>query len=81
MAKRSKSGLKHKRQSERRRLRNQPVLSLLKTLTKAALTDREKLARAISEADQAARKGIIHANAAARRKSRLMKRLSAATTK
>jgi small subunit ribosomal protein S20 len=36
--------------------------------------------RAICELDGAARKGVIHPNNAARRKSRLMKRLNAATS-
>jgi len=39
--------------------------------TKAAV------AEAISELDRAAQKGVIHKNNAARRKSRLMKRLAA----
>ena len=79
MAKRSKSGLKHKRQSERRRLANQAVLSRLKTLTKAARTNPEKLAQAVSELDRAARKGIIHHNTAARTNSRLMTKLTTGT--
>lgn len=81
MAKRSKSGLKHKRQSEKRRLANQAVLSRLKTLTRSAPASPEKLAAALSELDRAARKGIIHQNTAARSKSRLMKRLPAETRK
>lgn len=81
MAKRSKSGLKHKRQSEKRRLTNQAVLSRLKTLTKGAPASPEKLAEALSELDRAARKGIIHQNTAARGKSRLMKRVTADTRK
>jgi len=79
VAKRSKSGLKHKRQSERRRLANQAVLSRLKTRTKAARTSPEKLAQAVSELDRAARKGIIHQNTAARTKSRLMTKLITGT--
>ena len=76
MAKRSKSGLKHKRQSEKRRLTNQAVLSRLKTLTKGAPSSPAVLAEVLSELDRAARKGIIHQNTAARSKSRLMKRLA-----
>ncbi len=76
MAKRSRSGLKHKRQSEKRRLGNQAVLSRLKTLTKGTLTSPDKLAQALSELDRAARKGIVHQNTAARKKSRLMKKLA-----
>jgi small subunit ribosomal protein S20 len=36
---------------------------------------------AISALDEAAQKGVLHKNNAARRKSRLMKRLAALTTK
>jgi len=79
VAKRSRSGLKHKRQSEKRRLGNQAVLSRLKTLTKGTLTSPDKLAQALSELDRAARKGIVHQNTAARKKSRLMKKLASGT--
>ena len=75
MAKRSKAGLKHKRQSEKRRLQNQGVLSRLKTLSKAAQGTPDRLPLALAELDRAARKGIIHKNTAARKKSRLMRRL------
>ena len=78
MAKRSKSGLKRKRQSERRRLLNKSVRSELKTLAKAAPTNPTTLALAVAELDRAGRKGIIHRNAAARKKSRLMRRLALA---
>lgn len=79
MAKRSKSGLKHKRQSEKHRLENQGVLSRLKTLAKTAPTTPEKLSLTLAELDRAARKGIIHQNTAARKKSRLMKRIASGT--
>ena len=74
MAKRSRSGLKHNRQSEKRRVGNQAVLSRLKTLTKGPLTSPDRLAQVLSELDRAARKGIIHQNTAARKKSRLMRK-------
>ncbi len=80
MAKRSKAGLKHKRQSAKRRVANQGVLSRLKTLSRAAETSPDKLTLALAELDRAARKGIIHKNTAARKKSRLMKRLAPAGT-
>jgi small subunit ribosomal protein S20 len=81
----SKSAQKQVRVSSRRRLRNKSVRSALKTnITKA-----EKLlfagevgeaentvAEAISSLDNAASKGIIHNNNAARRKARLMKKLN-----
>ncbi|HEY3248334.1 MAG TPA: 30S ribosomal protein S20 [bacterium] len=74
MAKRSKSGLKRKRQSVARRLRNQGVQSQLKTAAKQAGDSPEQLTAAIAALDRAARKGIIHKNTAARKKSRLLKR-------
>ena len=76
MAKRSKSGLKRKRQSVKRHLRNQQVQSELKTLAKKATQTPQQLTLAISALDVAARKGIIHPNAAARKKSRLMRRMA-----
>lgn len=79
MAKRSKAGLKHKRHSEKRRVANQSVLSRLKTLSKAAPTSPDSLTLALAELDRAARKGIVHKNTAARKKSRLMKARAART--
>lgn len=76
MAKRSRSGLKHKRQDAKRKVQNQSVLSRLKTLSKAALTDPARLEVIVAELDRAARKGIIHKNTAARKKSRLMRHLA-----
>lgn len=76
MAKRSRSGLKHKRQDAKRKVQNQSVLSRLKTLSKAALTDPARLEVIVAELDRAARKGIIHKNTAARNKSRLMRHLA-----
>lgn len=40
----------------------------------------ETVRAAISELDRAARKGVIHPNNAARRKSRLLRKLNAAQT-
>lgn len=40
---------------------------------------KELLTKAVSRLDKAAKKGVIHPNAAARKKSRLMRRLNAAT--
>lgn len=70
---------------ERRRARNKSVRSAIKTsLTKAEKLISKKEAEAtsaeivqvISTLDRAAKKGVIHPNQAARRKSRLMKKLS-----
>lgn len=78
-----KSQIKRNRQNEKRRLRNKAVRSELKTRQKTAVAaahngadDVEELTRlAIKRIDTAASKGVIHKNAAARRKSRLVKEL------
>ena len=75
MAKRSKSGLKRKRQGEKRRQHKQAVTSRLRTLTKQATTP-ETMRDAIAALDAAAGAGIIHKNTAARNKSRLVRRLT-----
>ncbi len=78
-----KSQIKRNRQNEKRRLRNKAVRSEMNTRTKSALeaateqsddTD-EKLRLAVKRIDKAAAKGVIHANTAARRKSRLVARI------
>jgi small subunit ribosomal protein S20 len=85
----TKSAQKAVRVSERKRLRNQPIRSQCKTVvTKAEklifsgkLDDAGKAVNdAISTLDKAAEKGIIHPNNAARRKSRLVKKLNSAQT-
>jgi small subunit ribosomal protein S20 len=79
-----KSQIKRNRQNEARRLRNKAVRSEVKTRTKRALEaagteDSAEAARlAIQRLDKAAAKGVMHKNQAARRKSRLMKRINAA---
>lgn len=80
-----KSQIKRNRQNERRRVRNKAVRSELRTRTKSAsaaidegATDAAATVRsAVQRIDTAAAKGVIHKNQAARRKSRLMKRLAA----
>ncbi len=83
----SKSAQKRVRVNERRRLVNQPIRSLCKSnITKAERliflgeleAAREAVVVAISSLDSAAEKGVIHPNNAARRKSRLMKKLNEA---
>ncbi len=78
-----KSQIKRNLQNERRRLRNKGVRSELRTRTRNALSaaesggDRDEALRlAVKRIDQAAAKGVIHKNTAARRKSRLMRRAS-----
>jgi small subunit ribosomal protein S20 len=84
----NKSAEKRMRQEQKRRAHNRSVKSIVKTqVTKArqAITvtsvgaeDAEAAVRAaVSELDRAAKKGVIHKNNAARRKSRLMKQLNA----
>ncbi len=77
-----KSQIKRNRQTEKRRLRNKAVRTELKTRTRSALEAAESgegLAEATSAAmkriDKAAAQGVLHPNTAARRKSRLQKRL------
>jgi small subunit ribosomal protein S20 len=77
------SAEKRMRQEQKRRAHNRMVKSIVKTnVTKArqAITsgvDSEAAVRAaVSELDKAAKKGVIHRNNAARRKSRLMKQLN-----
>ena len=80
-----KSAQKRVRVSERKRLRNKPVRTLCKSnITKAerlifmgdVKAAQEAVAVAITSLDKAAEKGIIHPNNAARRKSRLVKKLN-----
>ena len=79
-----KSQIKRNKQNETRRLRNKAVKSEIKTRVKSALTlaaagtpDVDATKLAIKRLDKAVTKGIIHKNQAARRKSRLMKRIAA----
>jgi small subunit ribosomal protein S20 len=82
----SKQALKRHEQSERRRLRNRSVRSAARTAlnrARAAIDqnapERDDLVRAAQHTlDVSARKGVLHPNNVARRKSRLMKRLNAA---
>ena len=85
MAKKS-SAVKAMRQSVKRRDRNRRNVSQLKTNVKklrAAIAKgdaegaRKMLDETVSEIDRAARKGIVHDNAAARYKSRLQRRVNA----
>ena len=70
----TKSAAKRARQTEGRALRNRRVLSRIRTLSKrAAKADgpANDLNALISAIDKAAKRGIIHRNAAIRRKARL----------
>ena len=82
-----KSQIKRNRQNEKRRLRNKTVRSDMRTRVKvaeaASVEGRDDAPEALREAvkriDKAAAKGVIHKNEAARRKSRLVRRATAAT--
>jgi len=80
-----KSQIKRNKQNEKRRQRNRVYAGSARTFIKKARlaiegNDAENAAEAtklaISALDKAAEKGTIHKNNAARRKSRLMKRLA-----
>ncbi len=85
---RSPSGLKRVRSSERRHAILGPRRATAKTLVKTALVaattpsadvdPQTALTDAISALDRAAKVGAIHPNAAARRKSRLVRKVNAA---
>lgn len=81
----NKSAIKRSRQSEERRLRNSHVKSTMKTQVKRVIQaienkDKENLDRlvknALSYIDKAASKGVIHPNNAARKVSRLSKKVN-----
>ncbi len=77
---------KYLRQSQRRRMRNKPIRTYARGSVRAALdaidesvdtgewdTTDEAIQRAVSALDRAAQRGVMHANTAARRKSRLLR--------
>ena len=79
-----KSQIKRNRQTEKRNLRNRKVRSELHTRTKTALSAidegenaEEAVQAAIKKIDKAAQKGVLHKKTAARRKSRLARKLAA----
>ncbi|HOQ89873.1 MAG TPA: 30S ribosomal protein S20 [Candidatus Hydrogenedentes bacterium] len=84
-----KSQIKRIRTNEKRRLRNQSIRSRMKTMVKKAITAQTSatedaarqaaLVAAISAIDRAAAKGVIHRNAAARKKSSLMRQIQKLT--
>ncbi len=80
-----KSQIKRNRQNEKRRVNNRVDRGRARTfISKARVAlaggdkaeSAEAIQVAISSLDKAAQKGVIHKNNAARRKSRLMKRLA-----
>ena len=81
-----KSQEKRNRQNERRRLANKSIRSEMKTRIKMALAAAEsgspeadlRLRQAQKRIDSACAKGVIHANKAARLKSRLFRDVASA---
>ena len=81
-----KSSVRSVKTDAERRAKNFAIRSTVKTATRKTLeaingkqADEAKtlLTTAVSTIDKAAKKGVIHKNAAARKKSRLMKKLNA----
>jgi len=79
------TGLKNIRQNEKRRVRNKAIKSALRSQIRRVLEevgkkDKPAAAKSLRAAyqllDRAARKGVIHRNAAARHKSRLAGRIA-----
>lgn len=82
----NKSAEKRIRVNEKKRMRNKPLRTSARTAVKTAVTavesgdqatSTEAVLAAISRLDRVARKGVIHPNNAARRKSRLMAKYNA----
>jgi small subunit ribosomal protein S20 len=80
-----KSAIKRIRQDKKRHLANRITRSEMRTYSKKAVgvvadgnveEAAEAVRLAISKIDKAVKKGVLHANAAARRKSRLAKQLN-----
>lgn len=82
---RSRTVLKRQRQTERQRLRNKAVRSELRTLERRVASAADPAAAQAElkvlqkRLDQAAAKGVIHPNRAARKKARLAKRIKPAS--
>jgi small subunit ribosomal protein S20 len=78
------------RQSQKRRARNRQNLSLLKTQVKKlrsaiakgdAESAKKLLPETVGQIDKAAKKGVVHDNAASRYKGRLARRVNALSAK
>jgi small subunit ribosomal protein S20 len=79
----SKSAAKRSRQTAKRSLRNRSILTQLRNLKKRTRSskdiDRTQAQTLISAIDKAAKRGIIHRNAANRSKAKLARSLAAAS--
>ncbi|MCY3569105.1 MAG: 30S ribosomal protein S20 [Chloroflexi bacterium] len=80
------AAIKYLRQSQKRRMRNKPIRTYARSSVRAALDaiddalDTQEwndadtaIQQAVSALDRAAQRGVIHANTAARKKSRLLR--------
>jgi small subunit ribosomal protein S20 len=77
----TRSAAKRARQTTKRSLRNHSVVTRLRTIQKqvrSAAPTADQIRAVISAIDKAAKRRIIHRNAATRRKARLNKALVAA---
>jgi small subunit ribosomal protein S20 len=78
----TRSATKRARQALKRSLRNRSAVTRLRTMQKQARSKQtpssDQICALISAIDKAAKRGIIHENAANRRKARLNKALAAA---
>ena len=77
----TRSATKRARQTVKRSLRNRSVVTRLRTMQKQARATQtpsaDQIRALISAIDKAAKRGVIHENAANRRKARLNKALAA----
>jgi len=80
-----KSQIKRNKQNQKRRIRNRVYRGTARTYVRKAeaaikvgdaQASQEEVLKAIKALDKAASKGVIHKNNAARRKSRLVKKLN-----
>jgi small subunit ribosomal protein S20 len=78
-----RSAIKKMRRDEKRRLHNKGIRSMVKTLVNKAeeSLSEANVSAAISALDKAAKRKLIHPNAADRGKSSLMKKLSSKKSK
>ncbi|PYJ94648.1 MAG: 30S ribosomal protein S20 [Verrucomicrobia bacterium] len=78
----TRSAAKRARQTLKRSVRNRSVVTRLRTMQKQVRSSErpsaEQIRAAIAAVDKAAKRGIIHRNAADRRKARLNRVLTAA---
>jgi small subunit ribosomal protein S20 len=81
----TKSAAKRARQTLKRSLRNRSVVTRLRTMQKqvrsSEVPNLDGIRVVISAIDKAAKRGIVHRNAANRRKAQLNKALAAASAK